>query len=183
MSTEEFISVTKIKSSNINQSTHDKNDNPIFQVQGNTKDAYVMNIGVMKQLHDILIKKISIPTFKCFILSRIYDMETLINANKYGIIQMIKIIICKNTDDNSPVGFLCYNFHTDINIIDNISTNTTKKPIKGTFSITLHFTENNSNRHINLQEYDTFCGNNNIIIDMTEWLLSDEVHKILNNIT
>lgn len=200
MSDEKFVSVGSIKSNKMDHSFMDENDNlndnlndlyedgiQIFQMQGkkNTSCGIIKAVGIMKELNDILIKEFNIPTFigsseehyKCFMISKIYDMKTLEQLNDTGIIQMIKINICF---DDKPIASLCYNFNTSSHLL--YSLDYISKELHGFYSITLHFKENNNPKYINLDIQKTFPGNDQIMIDLTKWLLDDKTQSILNKL-
>lgn len=172
MSNEEFISVTQIKSTNIQQT------NKIYQIQGIQNNGYIMNVGHMKDPHDILIKEFDIPNFKCFMVSKIYEIVTLTESDVNNLFQMIKIIICKDYDKNAKVGMLCYNFKPKESVLDKISDQKNKILIDGIFSVTLHFAD----KYIVLKQYDVFPGNEHMMMHLTESLLSDDVQNLIKYI-
>ena len=204
MDTEEFVSLKSIKSNKIDHEFTDeyndlnnlndlnKDDMHVFQVQGieNTSNGLIMKVGIMKQIHDILIKEFNIPpNFKCYMISRIYDMQTLKQTNDTGIIQMIKVNICHNNGTTLiPIASLCYNFNTTShlqnkeNIMNYISNNINKRELQGFYSITLHFKENGNSKYVNIQNQDTFSDKTQILIDLTKWLLDEKVKTILNKL-
>lgn len=205
MNNEEFISLASIKSNKINHKFVDEHDDinelndlnensiHVFQVQGIENTAYglIMKVGMMKQIHDVLIKEFDISSqFKCYMISRIYDTESLKRLNATGRIQMIKVNICHNNDTITPIASLCYNFNTfshlenKDNIINYTSDNVNKKNLYGFYSITLHFKEkeNENHKYVNIQDQQTFPGKTQMLIDLTKWLLDDKVKNILNKL-
>lgn len=165
----EYISVTKIKS------TNNQDNNKVYQVQGNCDGNLIMHVGNMKQPHDILIKEFLIPNYKCFMVSRIYDIIALTTADKHKIFQMIKIIVTDTSEHSHPAFSLCYNFQPHTNILDKISTSKSKIPVNGIFSITLHFAD----KYIVLRQYDTYSDNDTMMSNLIELLISDEVQDFI----
>jgi hypothetical protein len=170
MATEEFISVTKIKS----EYASPQNGEKVYQVQGNEFGAAIMNVGVMVKPHDVLISEFDMLDYKCYIVSKIYDVDALKIANDHNNFVLIKIIICKTSD--VPLITLCYNFKTIINILNCISEKDDKKQIFGTFSITLHYQD----KYAILQECDKF--HDNMIAELTEYLLDEQVLDLLDEL-
>ena len=185
MSNEKFINIGSIKSNKLDHDFVDDHNNlndlydnsiQIFQMQGkkNTSCGSIIKVGLMKEVSDILIKEFNIPKFKCYLISKIYNMETLKQLNDTGRIQMLKMNISK---DDKTIASLCYNFNTSSHVMDYIS-----KELCGFYSITLHFKENEKHKFVNMGTHEIFPGNEEMMIELTKCLLDDKTQSILNKL-
>ena len=203
MADENFISLKSIKSNKINyEFSNGINEMqslceisfPIYQIQGIQDSAcgLIMNVGIMEELHDVLIKEFDIhPMFKCYMISKIYNDIILKQLYDIGRIPMIKINICSNDKlKTAPIASLCYNFNPILpsqtedknELFANISNSIIKKELNGFYSITLHFDEKGSNKYVEIQNQKTFSGKNQMMIDLTKWLLDEKITNILKKL-
>ena len=193
----EFISVSKLKSNKIDDDFIDaddaidelnENSREVYQVQGsdNSTMATIMKVGLMKDLHDILIKEFDIsPKFKCYMISRMFDVTKLEYVSEHCTFQMVKVNIFHN---DGHIASLSYNFKTfahvqnKSSIMNYVSDNKQIKELYGFFSITLHFKENNQNKYITLENNKTFPGKTEMLVKLTKWLLDPQVQESLNKL-
>ena len=191
MSDDEFVKLNTIKSNNVNLG-FDENSIDIYQIQGieNTSNGLIMKVGLMKNVSDVLIKEFTLfAKFTCRIISKLYDLKTLENFNDTETIPMIIIYIYNNVNMKN-IATLCYNFNTSVhkqnknNIINYISNELIIKHLIGYYSITLHFTDNDSinNKYVNLLNESIFPRKEQILINLTKYLLDDQVQSILNEL-
>lgn len=194
--TEEFITLSEIKNNNkLNEHYMDEMDQlnkldngiPVYQVQGilNSSKGFVIKVGIIEELNDVLIKDFEIVArFKCFMVSRIYDKPLLEKTNEHRKLNMIKVTICQNSNPPVPIAALCYNFNHTQNdsIIGYLSDNTQKIELNGFYNITLHYKENNKHKYIELHKFETYQGEQQMMISLTKSLLDPKVLDILNNI-
>lgn len=194
--TEEFITLSQIKNNNkLNEHYIDEMDQlnklddgiPVYQVQGilNSSKGFVIKVGIIEKLNDVLIKDFEIVSrFKCFMVSRIYDEPLLEKTNEHHKLNMVKVTICQNSNPPVPIAALCYNFNHTQNdsIINYLSDNTQKIELNGFYNITLHYKENNKYKYIELNNFETYQGEEQMMILLTKSLLDPKVLDILNNI-
>ena len=153
---------------------------PIFQIQSmkDSNSCTIKQIGIMEKCNDILIKNIELfDKYNCFIVSCVYDNETIVEKN-LNTLQFIKIIICNKINHHEPIAKLCYNFHKSEDNLNHID-----DKINGYFSITLHFQESNQAKIINIKNYKKFCGHDRIIEKLLKKLLDHNVLNIINKLT
>ncbi|QKF93632.1 hypothetical protein QKU48_gp0174 [Fadolivirus algeromassiliense] len=196
---DEFISIKDIKHNHVNEHYIDESNEdeiqiegiPIYQIQStkNSTNGVIINAGIIKEPHDVLIKDVIITNYKCFIISKLYTLEQLKESEEFCRFVMMKIIICLNNKEHTPLAQLCYNFNTVVHkqsnksILDYLSDNNNKKDLYGFFSITLHYTENDKSKYINLDQFKNYCGPDNIITTLLKWLLDEKVKEILSKLT
>lgn len=197
----DFITVDQLNLNNIDADYNsDDDENNIdkkeekfvyqFQADKDSKYAKIMKVGILNEIHDILIKEFDLSNkLKCYMTSIIYNFETLQNLEEACRFQLIKIIICNRGEKNIiPVAKLCYNFHTfehvknKNSIINYISDENKKMDLCGYFSITLHFQENNIPKVINVQLFKTFHGKNEMLNSLIKCLSDDNIKNILNKL-
>lgn len=166
---ENYVRVTDIKTTELQK----PNLGPIvYQIQGTYNGAYIMSAGTMIQLHDILIKEINIFDYKCFILSKIYSLDNIKDANIY---QLIKINICDKK--SNCIATASFDFVPSDNSKE-ISTKESRTLIEGKYQSTIYF----RGKQMILQSYDNFIGNDNIITELLELLLSEEILQLLSEL-
>jgi len=183
---DEYISVHEIESTT--QSTSNEGNIPVYQVQGinNSSSGIIIQVGQLESAHDVLINEFKLLNkYKCYIVSRLFTKEEIDNVLALGIFQMIKIIICKDGDTmNMPLCYVCFNF----NILDKlnamqtqlyISTSQNKIELKGKYTITFHFKENNTNKYILLKTYDKFIGKDDMLNKLIKYLFNETILKEL----
>lgn len=140
----------------------------IYQVQA-TKDSSNVNIikvGVMVELHDILIKEIELlQNYKLYLVSKLYDFDKI---KELYAAQMIPMVQGNVTYENKPYGSIFFNFcpHTQT-IPDEL------KNIQGHFTITFHFKDDDQNKYVEMSRIDTFCGNQNMMNKIVEYTLKE----------
>lgn len=140
----------------------------IYQVQA-TRDSSNINIikvGVMVELHDVLIKEIDLlKNYKLYLVSKLYDFDKL--KELYSV-KMIPMVQGNITYEDKPYGSVFFNFCPDIQPIPNDLNN-----IKGHFTITFHFKDDDQHKYAELVKYDTFCGNANMMDKIVEYTLKE----------
>jgi len=193
---DEFITLSEIKNSNkLDENFIDEVDQlnklnegiPVYQVQGilNSSNALVMKVGIIEEVNDVLIKDFEIVSrFKCFMVSRIYDQQLLEKTNERCKLNMIKVTICQNSNPPIPIAALCYNFNHKYNdsIINYLSDQTQRIEINGFYNITLHYKENSKNKYIELRKFETYQGEQQMMVLLTKCMLDPKVLKMLNDI-
>lgn len=196
---DEYISIFKIKSNILDDDFVDaddamdelnENSKEVYQVQGydDNATAVIMKVGLMKDLHDILIKEFDILSkFKCYMISRMFNAAKLEHVSEHCTFQMVKVNIFHN-NNNEHIASLSYNFKTfahaqnKTSIMNYVSDKQQTKELYGFFSITLHFKENNQNKYITLENNKTFPGKTEMLIKLTKWLLDPKVQESLNKL-
>lgn len=192
---EEYISVTSLNTNCKNENYIDEidinnlEDNGIcvYQIQSkiNDKSAIIMKAGIMKEPHDVLIKELDILQFKYFIISKLYTLEQLEELSDIDRFTMIKIVIC---NEDKPIAQLFYNFNTIIHkqnnklITEYLSEDKKIIDLHGSFSVTLHYNENDNPKYVELENLKTYCGQNEMMITLSKWLIDDKVKEILSKI-
>ncbi len=183
---DEYISVHEIESNkqnSINQGV------PVYQIQGldHSDKGYIMKVGNLETLHDVLINEFKLLNkFKCYIVSRLFAEWEIhsIMKNPDKVYQMIKIIICKDSDEmNNPLSYLCFNFRVKNVLNEYISTDKNKIELTGEFTITFHFKEDNNNKYMLLKSYDTFIGKDSMLNKTIKCLFEENVLKVLDKYT
>ena len=173
---EKFIKVTDL---NINKKQCDNLDElyedciDIYQIQAIPDKPFIsiIKVGVMVEMNDILIKKFKIyDQYTCFIVSKLYSLEQIKELQNHKIFQMIRINVCN--ENNKVICHLAFNFCPN-------TITSSFNDLEGHFSITLHY----DNKYTTLEELQTYCGNENMMIKLTEWLLSDKVQSVLSHST
>lgn len=166
MTTEEkFIKIMDI---NINKPKQHEQYVDIYQIQAinNQPFASIIKVGNMVEPNDILIKKFTIyDNYTCFIISKLYSIEHIKELHNHKLFQMVKINIC---NDAGVICHLAFNFCPTgaTSLLNNL---------EGYFSVTLHY----DNKYTVLEELKTYCGNESMMIKLTEYLLSDKVQDVL----
>jgi hypothetical protein len=194
---ENFITLDNLETTHVNgsflsENNIQENGEKVYQVQAfKNEKASIIHVGFMKKLNDILIETIELPTkYKCHIVSKVYNQTDLKQLEKTGTFEMIKILIFSNNSVKlTHIANLCLNFHTldhikkNISIIDILSEKEKIEMLSGSYSISLHFKENNKFKFVKLETLDNFPGIENVFILLTEWLLCEEINDILNKLT
>ena len=173
MEEKEFIKITDLKPHKPgNNDNNDLNNNigniDIYQVQALSNNSYasIIKVGIMANTYDVLIKKFTIfDQFNCYIISKLYSIQHIKELSKQKLIPMIKLNICK---ENNQIAYLTYNF--------NSKTDITIAKLEGNFTITIHY----NNKYMILETLDAHLGNDNMMLKLTEWLLSDIVQNIIH---
>lgn len=188
---EKYIDVSSIKCNKVNSSIDTDNiqfGDSIYQIQGQTNGSQIVirKVGSMNKLYDVLIKEFSLSQhYKYYMVSKIYDINTISNIIKNNQMPMIIINICKinkNTNIENNIGHLSFNFHsTDELNLDNQKSkliDNNEILLNGYFTITFHF----STKYMLLQKYDKFCGNTKMMSKLVKWLFSEIVNDNLDKI-
>ena len=198
---EEFISFNDINSHKINSdfisdqevNNLEGNEKFVYQIQAveNSNYAKIMKVLLLKELHDILIKEFDLSLkFKCFMISIIYDEDLLNQYEDSCKFHLVRINICYNDGVKlSPIGWICYNFHTfdhkkeKKNIKAYLSSYDNIIELKGYFSITFHFKENDIAKFITMETFKEYCGQINMMNNLIKYLSGEKIQNILNKLT
>jgi len=195
---DEFVSIETLNHNHINEKYLDESNQEeledgsiyIYQLQAkkNNTNAIIIKAGIIKEPHDVLIKEFDIDKFRCFMVSKLYTLGQLQQSDEYCRFNMIRIIIYNKNQNTTPFAQLCYNFNTFVHkqnnksIIEYLSEPTKKIELYGFFSVTLHYNENSNPKYINLENIKKYCGQNEMMITLTKWLLDKQVKEILNKV-
>jgi len=140
----------------------------IYQVQAtlNSSNVNILKVGVMIEMHDILIKELELlDQYKIYLVSKLYDFDKLKELYTAQIIPMVQGNI---TYQNEPYGSIFFNFCPSTQSIPDELIN-----IQGYFSITFHFKDDDQHKYTELIKLDTFCGNTNMINKIVEYTLKE----------
>lgn len=194
-----YIPITEIHGNKINSELHDIDDQlkifeddciKIYQLQSqkDSDQSSIIPVGIMAEVSDVLITHFDLfDKYKCYFVSKIYDVQGLKIVENIAMFHFVSVIIQDN--NSSVIAKLCYNFHTDVHlqnnksITDYISKTDNLINLNGHFSTTFHFKEDEKDKYIQLDTTDTFCGHDQILEELTEWLLEKNVQEILNKLT
>jgi len=191
----EYIPITEIKGENINANLLDIEDQlneciNIYQLQSqkNSDHCSIVKVGIMQETSDVLITNFDLfGKYKCYFVSKIYDIKGLKDIENTATFEIIKILICNN--NNLPIAKLCYNFHTFVHLQDNKSITEYMSELnnliklKGHYTITLHFREKEKDKYIKLNSSSVFIGHDCILEELTKWLLDENVQQLLYKLT
>lgn len=166
-----------------------KNGVTVYQVQGIQNKNYgkVVHVGFMEKLNDVLIRDFELFTqFKCYMMSRLYDINLLKKTDEHKKLNLIRINICRNSTTPVLIASLCLNFNHNKNdsIINYISDTTNKFELDGFYNITLHYRENSNShiKYIELERLDTFCDENKMMSYMIKKLIDPNILELLSDI-
>lgn len=141
----------------------------IYQVQA-IKDsslATINKVGVMMETHDVLIKELELPSnYKLYMVSKLYNLDTITELYNSQRIPMIQANIIKS---DSHYGSLFFNFCP----ADNYFNINKLKDIKGHFTVTYHFKDEDKHKYIELEKIDLYCGNVNMLSKIIELALKE----------
>jgi hypothetical protein len=167
---EKFIKITDLKVNN-NHDALFENCIDIYQVQAIEGKSFVTirKVGKMVSSNDILIKKFSIYNdHNCYIISKLYSLENIKELHNDKIFPMVRVNICDK--NNTVICSLSFNFHSGTTL--NSSNDITPE---GHFTITLH----HHNKYTILKQLDAYCGHDQMMTLLTEWLLDDQIHNLI----
>jgi len=140
----------------------------IYQIQA-TKDSSNINIikvGVMIEMHDILIKELDLlNNYKLFLVSKLYDFDKIKELYAAQTIPMVQGNI---TYEDKPYGSVFFNFCPNNQTMPN-----ELKNIQGHFTITFHFKDDDQHKYVEMANYDNFCGNTNMMNKIVEYTLKE----------
>ena len=169
---EKFIKISDIQTNkrNIDENTIHKNSIDIYQIQGipNQSLASIISVGNMVESNDILIKQfILYDDYTCYIVSKLYSIEHIKELHNHKLFQMVRMNIW---DKTKLICWLAFNFCPILTSSSSSSSSSLSlMNLEGHFSITLHY----DNKYIILEELQTYCGNEIMMVKLTEYLLSE----------
>lgn len=140
----------------------------IYQVQAikDLSNVNIIKVGVMIELHDILIKELDLlDKYKLYLVSKLYDFDKL--KELYNV-QMLPMVQGNITYEDKPYGSVFFNFCPSDKIMPN-----ELKDIPGHFTITFHFEDDKQHKYIELAKFNTFCGNTNMMNEIVKYTLKE----------
>lgn len=181
---DEYISIENIKSTKINCGYNEGySGEKVYQIQPiiNRNMAYLVHVGYMDEIHDILIKKFKISNqYQCHIISKIYNQKKLVEIENGCIFPLIKFVIGRYDNEIKPLGIISFNFHTSEpkKIMNHLA-----QELQGYYTLKFNFIENNSPKIVDLETFDEYPGQDTIFRIMTEWTFDENILNILNKMT
>jgi len=183
----EYINLSDLKKNYVNKNYDEENEGyPIYQIQPDKKGSYIIQVGRVENVHDILINKFDISEVeKCIITSSIYKLEDLKELESKCSFPLIKIIVNHNNNNKLyPVGCMILFFHTFDHIKEKegiekyISNKDNLMLLNGFFSISFHFKENK----LVLENLKDNIGMKKMIDKMIEYLTTDKIRNIIESL-
>jgi hypothetical protein len=192
---EEFISITNIAKTYIDEPllNEDECHNEllgkgefVYQIQGQTDNssAQIMNVGILLQLHDVLINEFDLsPKIRCVIVNCIYNQTLLKQLENNCRFPIIKTLISYNNGVTSiPLANMSYHFNTFVHqqnnqsIVNYLSSQDHKINLYGFFSINFQL----ENKIMNLEIYKNHLSHSQIFENLIYWVKDEQILKLLN---
>lgn len=131
--TESYVSVTDLikDSSNITSINNIESTDNIntYQIQMYEGSCCIMHVGVMTKLYDTLITEFTYKDKQYALTSCLYNKEKLSGRTVIPIFKIAQV---------GKESFLSYNFNTNLNVTDHLSTFDFKVKLEGVFTVTVY---------------------------------------------
>lgn len=171
------INLTSLNTNNKTTSGSKK----IYQVQAinDTNNAIVCEVGIADQINDVLIKDFDIDIYKCRLVSKLHNEESLHNCQITKRFELVRLLIYIN---QTLLGYLSFVFIVDTKNKTYISNNFNRYLLTGNYEIIFHIKLDNKRQMAKVEKIDKYIDQRNMFDKLIMAFYDENVQIILNEL-